>query len=171
MTGNAICVPGGREGAEYARRCRGGTTFPVPWRAFAWECRIGMLPRRSSRTGSPRWLTCSPADLPVNRKRWTSPDSTRRSTSPDQAHSHAAIRVRSWCRIAPVLSASRELPVTGGVPRAGHPSRNELSGFSAAGPGLIVSSRSSTCAHVLLHSLSGLRICSSTASCSSNEDS
>jgi hypothetical protein len=70
-----------------------GPPFPSPWWAFAWECRIGMLPRRSSRTGSPRWLTCSPADLPANRKRWTSPDSTRRSTGPDQAHSHAACGV------------------------------------------------------------------------------
>jgi hypothetical protein len=59
----------------------------------------------------------------------------------------------------------------GGVPRAGHPGRNELSGFSAAGPRLNFSSRSSRSAHVLLHSVSGLRICSSTASCSSKEDS
>ena len=70
-----------------------------------------------------------------------------------------------------MLSAGRELPMTGGVPRAGHQGHNELSGLSAARPRLIFSIRSSISAHVLLHSVSGLRICSSTASCSSNEDS
>jgi len=50
-------------------------------------------------------------------------------------------------------------------------SGNERSEPPAAGPRLMFSSRSSSSAHVLLHSVSGLRSCSSTASCSSNEDS
>jgi hypothetical protein len=76
-----------------------------------------------------------------------------------------------------LAAGSRGLPGTGGVPRGGHYGRNQLSGaellawLSAAGPRRTFSSRSSTSAHVLLHSASGPRICSTTASCSSKEDS
>jgi hypothetical protein len=88
-----------------------------------------------------------------------------------------ANRVHAWSRNAPLLLARVALPMIGAVPRAGHHDRSErsdkelLAWLSAAGPLRTFTSRSSTSAHVLLHSASGPRICSRTASCSSNEDS
>ena len=63
--------------------------------------------RRSSRTGSPRWLNrmdCSLTDPRANHKQLASPGGTRtapgRSTSPSSVHSHATARIAASALVA-----------------------------------------------------------------------